>query len=81
VFGAAQSAYEAAGHPGEWRDHHQGGTIAYQGRETIATPGNDTVIQPGMAFAWNPSIAGAKAEDTFVLEEDGTRRVVTAGGG
>lgn len=79
VFAAAQRAYAAAGFPDEWRDHHQGGTIAYQGRETIATPGNATVIEPGMAFAWNPSIAGAKAENTFLLEPDNTRRVVTSG--
>ncbi len=79
VFEAAQAAYAEAGFPDEWRDHHQGGTIAYQGRESIATPGDPTRIEAGMAFAWNPSIAGAKAEDTFVLGEDGSRKVVTAG--
>jgi hypothetical protein len=31
-----------------------------------------------MAFAWNPSIAGAKVEDTFVLGEGDSRSVVTA---
>ena len=77
VFATAQEAYAVAGFPGEWRDHHQGGTIAYQGRESIATPGDATRIEPGMAFAWNPSISGAKVEDTFVLEADGTRTVVT----
>jgi hypothetical protein len=30
-----------------------------------------------MAFAWNPSIAGAKAEDTFYLDDHGERRLVT----
>ena len=79
VFLAAQEAYAAAGFPDEWRDHHQGGTIAYQGREVIATPGDETRIEAGMAFAWNPSIAGAKVEDTFVLEDDGSRRLVTGG--
>jgi Xaa-Pro aminopeptidase len=78
VLVAAQRAYAAAGVPDEWRDHHQGGTIAFQGRETVATPGDPTRIEPAMAFAWNPSIAGAKAEDTFVLATDGGRRVVTA---
>jgi antitoxin VapB len=78
VFAAGQRAYAAAGYPEEWRDHHQGGTIAYQGRETIATPDDATPIVAGMAFAWNPSIRGAKAEDTFVLEPGDRRRVVTA---
>jgi Xaa-Pro aminopeptidase len=77
VFGAAQAAYAEQGHPDAWREHHQGGTIAYQGRERIATPGDRTRIEPGMAFAWNPSIAGVKVEDTFILEEDGSRRLVT----
>ena len=77
VFEAARTAYAAAGFPDEWRDHHQGGTIAYQGRETVARPDDPTPIEPGMAFAWNPSIAGAKAEDTFYLDDHGERRFVT----
>jgi Xaa-Pro dipeptidase len=79
VFAAGQRAYADAGYPDEWRDHHQGGTIAYQGRETIATPGDATPIEAGMAFAWNPSIKGAKAEETFILEPGESRRVVTGG--
>ena len=78
AFAAGQAAYARAGFPEEWRDHHQGGTIGYQGRERIAIPGDQTPIRSGMAFAWNPSIAGVKVEDTFVLEDDGSRTVVTA---
>ena len=77
VFQAAQAGYDAAGFPDEWQDHHQGGTIAYQGREVVAVPGDPTRIEAGMALAWNPSIAGAKAEDTFLLTADGQRRFVT----
>lgn len=77
VFETARAAYAAAGFPEEWRDHHQGGTIAYHGRERVATPGDGTRVEPGMAFAWNPSIAGVKVEDTFVLLEDGSRRWIT----
>jgi Xaa-Pro aminopeptidase len=69
VVAAARAAYAEAGFPAEWRDHHQGGSIGYQARERIAIPDDPTVIQPGMAFAWNPSIAGAKAEDTLVLDD------------
>ncbi|HUP54825.1 MAG TPA: M24 family metallopeptidase [Methylomirabilota bacterium] len=77
VVSAAQREYAKAGRPDEWHDHHQGGTIAYHGREAVATPGDATVIERGMAFAWNPSIAGAKVEDTFVVTVDGSRRFVT----
>jgi antitoxin VapB len=76
VFAAARGVYAEAGFPDEWRDHHQGGSIGYGARERIAVPDDPTVIQPGMAFAWNPSIAGAKAEDTLVLD-DGTLHIVT----
>jgi Xaa-Pro aminopeptidase len=77
VFAAAQAAYADVGLAEEWRLHHQGGTIAYQARERIATPNDPTPMEAGMAFAWNPSIAGVKTEDTFILEADGSRRIVT----
>lgn len=77
VYEAARRAYAACGFPGELDLHHQGGMIGYQGRERIATAGDTTTIEPGMAFAWNPSITGAKAEDTFILNADSTRTIVT----
>jgi Xaa-Pro dipeptidase len=67
VLAVAQKAYEEVGFPGEWKDHHQGGSIGYAARERIATPGDPTPIRAGMAFAWNPSIAGAKAEETVIV--------------
>lgn len=78
VFDAARDAYANLGFPDEWREHHQGGSIGYQGRERFATPDDREVIRSGMAFAWNPSIAGAKAEDTVLLGDDGVE-VLTAG--
>lgn len=77
VLAAARRAYEEEGHADEWRLHHQGGIIGYRGRERIAVPDDPTLMERGMAFAWNPSIAGAKAEETIVL--DGPEpRVLTA---
>lgn len=80
VLAAAQSAYRETGFAAEWELHHQGGSIGYQSRERIAVPGDTTPIEPGMSFAWNPSITGAKAEETMVLMPGGERRIVTRPG-
>ena len=78
AFADCRRFYADAGFPDEWTRHHQGGLTGYGSREIIATPGTGHVIAPGQAFAWNPSITGAKAEETFVLTEDGAE-VVAAG--
>ncbi|MGH2427887.1 MAG: M24 family metallopeptidase [Candidatus Limnocylindria bacterium] len=77
VMAAARLAYEASGFPDEWHLHHQGGVIGYQPRERIAVPGDPTPIRPGMAFAWNPSISGAKAEETVLLTTDDRLVIMT----
>ena len=71
AFGLCQSFYAEAGFPEGWRDHHQGGTTGYAARETGAGPGTRQEIRPGHAFAWNPSLPDAKAEETFVLLPEG----------
>jgi Xaa-Pro aminopeptidase len=71
AFEDCQRFYAEAGFPGEWKLHHQGGMTGYASREVIATPATQQEIQVGQAFAWNPSITGAKAEETFILTESG----------
>jgi Xaa-Pro aminopeptidase len=71
AFEDCKSFYAEAGFPDEWRLHHQGGMAGYAAREVIASPETEQEIQVGQAFAWNPSITGAKAEETFVLTGDG----------
>lgn len=71
VFEDCRRFYADAGFPDEWRSHHQGGLTGYRSREVIAAPGADVEIVLGHAFAWNPSLAGAKAEETFVLTTNG----------
>ena len=78
VFDDCRRFYAGAGYPDEWRLHHQGGLTGYGSREVIATPSTNHVIAPGQAFAWNPSITGAKAEQTFVLTEAGPEIVTGA---
>jgi antitoxin VapB len=71
AFADCRRFYAEAGFPEEWKLHHQGGMTGYASREVIATPQTHQEIRVGQAFAWNPSITGAKAEETFVLGERG----------
>jgi Xaa-Pro dipeptidase len=71
AFADCRRFYGEAGFPDEWRLHHQGGMTGYASREVLATPYTDVPIETGQAFAWNPSVTGAKAEETFVLTDAG----------
>jgi Xaa-Pro aminopeptidase len=71
VFAAIRDAYEAVGHPGEWREHHQGGAAGFAGREWVATPDATETVTTPMAYAWNPTVQGAKSEDTVLVRGQG----------
>ncbi|MBP7561147.1 MAG: M24 family metallopeptidase [Armatimonadetes bacterium] len=77
VIAAGQEAFAFVGWPDEWQMHHQGGAIAYEEREWTGYPGARMPIQANMAFAWNPTIQGAKVEDTVLLREDGVLENLT----
>jgi len=71
VYGVIAAAYEQQGYPQAIRQHHQGGTTGYLAREIVADPTTTDVLTVGTAMAWNPSLPGAKVEDTFVLVAGG----------
>jgi Xaa-Pro aminopeptidase len=65
------AAYTTAGYPNAERDHHQGGITGYLSRDILALPNARERIEPMMAVAWNPSLPGAKIEDTALVTEAG----------
>lgn len=86
VMVACDRAYAAAGHPGAWREHYQGGPIGYRQREFEIAPDRtesrwySTALAPGHALAWNPSIGGGgKVEDTYLLDTGGLCRLTDTG--
>ncbi|BAU15242.1 peptidase M24 [Leptolyngbya sp. NIES-3755] len=70
IYHTLEHAYEHQGYPAAIREHHQGGTTGYLSREAIVTSTMHDRLQANMAMAWNPSLSGAKIEDTFLLHED-----------
>ena len=77
LFEAAAAGYREAGVPGEERLHHQGGPAGYRSREWVAHPRSQEIVQARQAFAWNPTIAGTKVEDTVLLR-DGRLESITS---
>jgi Xaa-Pro aminopeptidase len=71
VYDALNQAYHQHGYPQAIRQHHQGGTTGYLSREIIANPTTTEILTENMVLAWNPSLPGAKIEDTFVISKDG----------
>jgi Xaa-Pro aminopeptidase len=71
AFQEGLDQYRVEGFPEEWRLHHQGGLTGYGGREIFAVPGQAHPLGAGQALAWNPSITGAKSEDTILIGEAG----------
>lgn len=83
---ALAKGYENIGAPGAWREHFQGGPIAFDQREfELAPPQTDSpfwnvAIQTGCALAWNPSLrGGAKIEETYLVGIDGFELVTDSG--
>jgi Xaa-Pro dipeptidase len=69
LFATAADTYASLGHPGEEQRHHQGGATGYSEREWLATPDGKERVVNMQAFAWNPSVAGGKVEDTVLLHD------------
>jgi Xaa-Pro aminopeptidase len=71
LFAQAQQSYARQGYPDEWKKHHQGGMAGYEPREFVALPDSQETVGEGQVFAWNPSITGAKVEDTILVGTTG----------
>jgi len=66
ILAVGQQVYRETGFAGEWKLHHQGGPMGYEGRDYFATPGETRRVVENQAVGWNPSITGTKSEDTIL---------------
>ena len=78
IYEIAAAAYEREGFAGEINSHHQGGATGYRTRDWVAHPSSSESIQTNQAFAWNPSIAGTKTEETGIAFDDKIEIITTS---
>lgn len=71
IFRAGLEAYAAHGFPDVWTRLPQGGATGYAGRDYQATADTPHMVRDSQAFAWNPSIAGTRSEDTILATRAG----------
>jgi Xaa-Pro dipeptidase len=83
---ALAKGYEDIGQPGAWREHFQGGPIAFEQREfELAPPMTDSPFwdlgcSANTAVAWNPSLlGGAKIEETYLVGSNGFELITNSG--
>jgi Xaa-Pro dipeptidase len=77
IFERAKKWYADQGFPGEWEFHHQGGGTGYREREYVVHPGSEEVVLDHEAFAFNPTVQGAKVEDTVIVMGDRVENITT----
>ena len=78
IMEACKTWYAEANYEGEWQKHHQGGAAGYNEREWVNFPGCPEVVLENQAFAWNPTITGAKVEDTIIALKGGVEVLTVA---
>ncbi len=66
ILDVGRQVYRETGFADEWKRHHQGGPMGYEGRDFKATPTETRKVVADQAVGWNPSIAGTKSEDTIL---------------
>ena len=59
--------YASEGYEKDFHLHHQGGPLGYPTRDFCTNLQNDTPVAENQAYSWNPTIAGVKAEDTYII--------------
>ncbi|NDL67007.1 M24 family metallopeptidase [Anaerotalea alkaliphila] len=79
VFLEGLHQYDVQGWPLEHKEHHQGGLTGYAPRALRAKRGCGHRISANESYAFNPTIQGAKCEETVLLTEAGVEVMTHTG--
>jgi Xaa-Pro dipeptidase len=67
IFDFGKKAYKDTGYADEWKNHTQGGILGYKAREIVASDSTEYRLKNSNLLSWNPTVAGAKAEDIILV--------------
>jgi Xaa-Pro aminopeptidase len=67
IIKTGKAVYEETGFGKDFFLHHQGGALGYATRYYCAAEQDTNTVMDGQAFSWNPTIAGVKSEDTYLV--------------
>ena len=70
ILESGKKAYKGVFFENEWKNHTQGGIVAYKPREVLATESSDFKLASNYLVSWNPTIPGVKAEDMILVKEN-----------
>lgn len=62
--------YSQEGYEADFHLHHQGGALGYLTRDYCVNFRNEEEVLDHQGFSWNPTIAGVKLEDTYIVNGD-----------
>ncbi|WP_312433612.1 M24 family metallopeptidase [Lacrimispora sp.] len=79
IIKKAIQTYQDIGFSEQWNFHHQGGITGFMARECKPWITSDELVQNNQAFSWNPSIVGAKIEDTILVNNNKTEILTYTG--
>jgi Xaa-Pro dipeptidase len=79
IFKNCLDLYKEAGYENEWQNHHQGGLSGYAVREYKANERTENKVELNQVYVWNPSLSGAKMEDTIVVQTNENKIITHTG--
>lgn len=79
VYQEAVAVYAEQGYPQEETLHHQGGLTGFVPRELKAVARSQHVIRENEVYAFNPTLQGAKVEDTVLVTGQGLKNLTHTG--
>jgi Xaa-Pro dipeptidase len=71
IFRGIMESYATEGYLDEWEEHHQGGPAGFSGRDYKAAENESRCLVEQQPVVWNPTVRGAKSEDTIITMQDG----------